>query len=240
MASPAQTEKATSPLIPTYGKNLKALCMTEFQSPLELQLGLGSFIPLWEQGVTLRWRLNQNSFAFYQQGEALMASVRTLITAGMTAWGDSAPVKYAEAATDETADFDVVMQNAPNCNSSGGCVLASAFFPDSGKHTMKIYPTMFQQSAEEQVETLVHEIGHTFGLRHYFADKESIPGVLFGADARFSIMNYNEESVLTDTDRSDLKVLYQAVWSGQLKSIKDIETGKDVPIQLFKPFHTMG
>ena len=98
---------------------------------------------------------------------------------------------------------------------------------------MEIYPTMFQLSAEEQVATLVHEIGHTFGLRHYFAQDEGIAAVLFGSDNRFSIMNYNAESVMTDTDRNDLKALYKSVWDGSLTKIRNL------PVRLFKPFHAV-
>jgi hypothetical protein len=46
-----------------------------------------------------------------------------------------------------------------------GCVLASAFFPDAGRHELVIYPRMFAQNRKEPVDTLIHEIGHTFKLR---------------------------------------------------------------------------
>ena len=53
--------------------------------------------------------------------------------------------------------------NAQERCSTSGCTLASAFFPDSGQHELKIYPTMFEQSLQEQIETLAHELGHVFG-----------------------------------------------------------------------------
>ena len=71
-------------------------------------------------------------------------------------------------------------------------MLASAFFPDAGRHPLTIYPRMFTQSRKEQVDTLIHEIGHTFGLRHFFAQvsESAWPSVVFGTHQAFSIMNY--------------------------------------------------
>ena len=94
---------------------------------------------------------------------------------------------------------------------------------------------MFSQSKKEQVDTMVHEIGHIFGLRHFFApDVETRwPSVIFGDHKPFSIMNYGALSELTDTDREDLVTLYQSVWRGQLTKING------TPIQLVRPFHTL-
>jgi hypothetical protein len=73
------------------------------------------------------------------------------------------------------------MRTGDNCTPSG-CVLASAFFPDSGRHQLVLYPKMFSQSKKEQIETLIHEIGHIFGLRHFFANvSETVwPSEIFG------------------------------------------------------------
>ena len=117
-----------------------------------------------------------------------------------------------------------------------GCVLASAYFPDSGRHKLTIYPTMFSQPRQEQVETLIHEIGHTFGLRHFFADvaETEFPSEIFGKHSKFSIMNYGSDSKLTADDKQDLKRLYQLVWSRDLTNING------TPIRFVKPFHAIG
>lgn len=80
---------------------------------------------------------------------------------------------------------------------------------------------------------MIHEIGHIFGLRHFFAPELETPwpSVIFGEHKPFSIMNYGENSELTDTDKNDLKKLYKSVWSGQLTNING------TPIRLFKPYH---
>jgi hypothetical protein len=115
-------------------------------------------------------------------------------------------------------------------------VLASAFFPDAGRHRLVLYPNMFEQPLEEQIETLVHEIGHIFGLRHFFAlvSETEWLAEIFGEHKKFSIMNYGSDSRLTTQDRIDLKRLYLQVWSGQLNEING------TPIRLVKPFHASG
>ena len=94
---------------------------------------------------------------------------------------------------------------------------------------------MFEQSRKEQVETFIHEIGHIFGLRHFFAaESESTwPSEVFGKHSKFSIMNYGADSVLTKKDKSDLRRLYDRVWSGALRGING------TPIVQVKPYHDL-
>ena len=98
--------------------------------------------------------------------------------------------------------------------------LASAFFPDSGRHELVIYPKLFTQSEKEQVDTLVHEIGHILGLRHFFANISETrwASEIFGTHKPLTIMNYGNQSELTDDDRADLTRLYQAVRAGSWRA----------------------
>ena len=93
---------------------------------------------------------------------------------------------------------------------------------------------MLRRSKQQQVNTLVHEIGHIFGLRHFFAklQETGAPSVVFGVDRAVSIMNYGAQSQLTTDDTADLKRLYQMVWNGELTKINRI------PIKLMKAFHS--
>ena len=143
--------------------------------------------------------------------------------------GDAAPVKFSQR--DDAWDFEVVMRSADECKPNG-CVLASAFFPDAGRHELTLYPKLFEQNHQEQLETLAHEIGHIFGLRHFFAalSESAWPSEIFGTHKHFSIMNYGDDSFMTDDDRGDLRRLYSAVWSGQLNAING------TPIKLVQPF----
>jgi hypothetical protein len=243
--SPAETAAKVKPLVHifTIGPNkTKVVCDTDTKghatpgghSVLEIVVDASEgFIPLWARNTTLRWRFNETSMLAFQNPATAKNGIRKMLGAALLAWGDAVPVKFAERT--DAWDFEIVMRKNANCDANG-CVLASAFFPDAGQHQLKLYPTLFSQSPAEQVETLVHEIGHAFGLRHFFA-KVSEGGAaseIFGVHNPFSIMNYGAQSVLTGDDRSDLKRLYHAAWAGQLTHINS------TPIKFVKPFHTVG
>ena len=202
------------------------------RSPLEIVVDASEgFIPLWTKDTTLRWRFRESTMKYFKSPGTAKAEIRKLLGEALLAWGDAAPVKFAERT--DVSDFEIVMKKNDDCDANG-CVLASAFFPDSGRHQLTIYPKMFTQVRQEQVETLIHEIGHVFGLRHFFAliSETSFPAQIFGTHKPFSIMNYGSQSVLTADDRNDLKRLYATAWSGDLTHING------TPIKLVKAFHT--
>ena len=186
-------------------------------------------VSLWAQDVVLRWRFNEQSMTYFDDPEAAKAGVKKLFGQGLNEWGDAAPVKFVE--DQDVWDFEIVMRSSDNCNSFG-CVLASAFFPDAGRHELVLYPEMFEQDHTERVETMAHEIGHIFGLRHFFAQvsETAWQSELFGTHSKFSIMNYGDDSFMTDDDRSDTKRLYELAWSGELTNINGTS------IKLVTPF----
>lgn len=203
-------------------------------SLLEIVLNASDgFIPLWAPNSTLRWRFEEASLKRYRHPDAVKLEVEKLIGEALIAWGNAVPVKFVQA--DDNWDFEIVVRDDDEC-SPQGCTLARAFFPDAGRHELVIFPKMFSQSREEQMETLAHELGHVFGLRHFFAlvKETAWPAVVFGEHSKFSIMNYGADSKLTDADRSDLKQLYAQVWSGQLTAINGTN------IRLVTPFHQSG
>lgn len=187
------------------------------------------FIPLWYAGSILRWRFQERSFALAPNPERSKDTVRRLLSDALLQWNPAAPVRFAY--NRDLWDFEIVLRNAENCTPSG-CVLASAFFPDAGRHKLTLYPTMFEQDPEEQVETLINEIGHVFGLRHFFANiKEGAwPSEIFGTHNPKSIMNYGSMSMLTEADLKDLRELYRLVWNGRLTHING------TPIRLMRPY----
>ena len=189
------------------------------------------FIPLWAQGSKLHWCFDNVSMQAFRDPAAARKAVRALFHEALEAWGSACPVAFVE--NNRIPDFKFVMRSKKRCNPSG-CVLASAFFPDGGRHELTLYPSLFEQPRSEQVETLVHEIGHIFGLRHFFANvsETAWPSVIYGTHNKFSIMNYGSASVLTDADRSDLQKLYAAVWDGQVSSLNG------TPIRLMRPYST--
>ncbi|TBD24999.1 matrixin family metalloprotease [Rhizobium ruizarguesonis] len=204
------------------------------RSPLEIVVDASEgFIPLWAPNMTLRWRFQERSFQVFEDPAAAKQAVTQLMAEAILLWGNAAPVKFSYR--DDAWDFEVVMRNADDCTNSG-CVLASAFFPDAGQHQVTIYPQMFSQDRAEQVETMAHEIGHVFGLRHFFAvlKETDWPSEIFGEHEKFSIMNYGDASKMTDADRDDLRELYEQAWAGTLKEING------TPIKFMSPFHASG
>jgi hypothetical protein len=202
------------------------------RSPFDIVVDASEgFIPLWAKNSTLRWRFQRRSLSIFANPETAAAGIRQLFGEALLAWGDAAPVKFAQR--DDAWDFEIVMKANDDC-SPNGCVLASAFFPDAGRHQLNIYPKMLTQSRKEQVDTLIHEIGHIFGLRHFFADvnERAWPSEVFGTHQAFTIMNYGSKSELTDVDKADLARLYQLAWSGQLSDING------TPIRFMRPFST--
>lgn len=200
------------------------------RSPLELVVDASEgFIPLWAEGTTLRWRFREPSLSIFVDPDMARAAIRELFAEALTAWGAAVPVRFSER--NDAWDFELAVAPQANCTING-CTLARAFFPDAGRHDLLIYPTMFQQSRAEMVETLAHELGHVFGLRHFFANitETAWPVEIFGAHHAVSIMNYGEDSQLTQNDRDDLKLLYELVWSGELEDING------TPIELMRPF----
>ena len=147
--------------------------------------------------------------------------------------GEAAPVKFKEA--EDAWDFEIAIRSDDQCSVSG-CTLARAFFPDGGRHDLAIFPKMFDQSRKEQVDTLIHETGHIFGLRHFFAEvhESKWPSEVFGTHKPFSIMNYGAMSELTDADKQDLTFLYQSAWSGDLTNVNG------TPLRLMTPYHASG
>lgn len=189
------------------------------------------FIPLWDEDVTLRWRFNEVSMQAFAEPEAAKTAIEALFYEAVDSWDIGCPVKFER---DEARyDFEIVMRSQARCNLNG-CVLASAFFPDGGQHEVVLYPTMFEQPREEQLETLVHEIGHIFGLRHFFAliSEQDWPAIIYGEHKKFSIMNYGADSKLTDADKADLRDLYDKVWS------REIVTLNGTRVELMRPFST--
>ena len=203
------------------------------KSPLEIVLEASDgFIPLWAKETTLHYRFRDSSFEQFEDPDLAKAAVLGLIGEAILEWGDAPPVKFKR--DDGLWDFEIVMRTEDDCN-NGGCVLASAFFPDSGRHQLVIYPMMLTQSKEEQVETMAHEIGHIFGLRHFFAkvEESNWPSEIFGVHDKFSIMNYGDDSSMSPHDKTDLKKLYTAVWAGELTEINE------TPIRVVQPFHAL-
>lgn len=78
----------------------------------------------------------------------------------------------------------------------------------------------------------MHELGHVFGLRHFFANEKEthIRSEIFGHHQPMTIMNYGKKKQLTRQDKHDLERLYRYAWDGDIGSIRGL------PIRFFKPY----
>ncbi|MCC6816782.1 MAG: matrixin family metalloprotease [Saprospiraceae bacterium] len=219
--------------------NNKVCCVTdskghaqpEGKNPTELRVDASDgFIPLWAKQVNLYWRFSKSFGSYFRNPIEAKSGIRKLLGEALLGWKDAVPVKFKE--NNDTWDFEIRM-HASDCDSSG-CVLASAFFPGPGRNYIHLYPTLFEQNYKEQVETIQHELGHVFGLRHFFANitESSWKSELFGSKSSFTIMNYGSKSILTAKDIRDLKKLYRLVWNGELTEING------TPIRTFSPYHS--
>ena len=229
--------EARAPFVHFYRKGV--MCTTNRRgyptprnrSPLELVVDTrNGYVPLWGPNVTLHWRFDDDSFETLEKPEKRKDHVREMLARGITLWGDACPVSFTERRDDW--DFEIRYSPVDDCDPNG-CTHARAFFPDMPRSNLLLYPILFDQSAKEQVETMAHELGHIFGLRHFFALlTETWPAEKFGAHSKFSIMNYDDlgaESRMTENDRSDLKALYKGAWDGSLTEINGTK------IRLFRP-----
>lgn len=195
--------------------------------PSELVLNATTgFIPLWDKNVTLNWRFNPASLKQFRNPDAVEDYVRKLLAEAISAWAPAIPVRFSES--QHAWDFEIVLCREDDTDLNGRATLASAFFPDGGQHQLTLYPKLFAHVRNEQLETLAHELGHMFGLRHFFAKvgENGFPSRVFGSHAKFSVMNSgpNEDSI------SDVVKLYTHAWSGAFTHING------TPIRLVRPY----
>jgi len=202
-----------------FGENKEIICQTDTpeRGTEKIVVGLGGVVPLWAAGTVLHWRFNERSMARFRDPENAKNYFRRLLSDAQRMWG-WVPVRFQESS--QLVDFEYGLTRGDDC-SNGGCVLASAFFPAATNQDLLIYPVLFNNSYDYQVNVMAHEIGHIFGLRHFFANISETweESEIFGEHNPFSIMNYGNKSVLTDADRGDLYRLYEAAWSGRLSHV---------------------
>jgi len=232
-----------------YGKNEEIVCLTEIHGPDSgpdrIVVGLGDRIPLWTPNSTLYWKFDDRSMHRFKYPDQAKNHFRELINGAMSMWGDAAPVKFSEAEPGSPLtdiDFFYGLTSGNDCNPNGGCVMASAFFPSQNIERLWIFPKLLETPMEYQFEVMAHELGHIFGLRHYFAqEKETqFPAVIFGEHSKFSIMNYGSDAVLTETDRRDLVLFYKGVWNRQITHIGDMPIDLVIPRSAISPSHKYG
>jgi hypothetical protein len=207
------------------GFSCKTECRARSRAEIESSLVIGATdgsINLWKENQILYWRFDEVSLRPFENSTKLKEIAQQTLFDAIGAWGDSSPVRFKE--NTDVYDFQVSIMTA-DLQQGNGLVAASSFFPGDGrKSKLRLYPTFFRSgdlTDKERLETLIHELGHIFGLRHFFSAENDplFSGGVFGANNKLTIMSYGANSELTSDDRKDLKNLYKAAWTGTLTNV---------------------
>ena len=102
------------------------------------------------------------------------------------------------------------MKRSGICIADAGDTLARGFFPNTEDlNTLFVYKRAFDtDTVNFQSNIFAHELGHILGLRHEFAPQEG-DTVLFGERNPSSVMSYRFPPVIQDTDKRNIRLLYQ-------------------------------
>jgi hypothetical protein len=207
-------------------KTANVCCITESslggKIVLDDQTGV---VPVWAQGQTLTWKYSVDA-AFDKISKS---KFEDWLKQALAAWGDSAPVQVEGPKDSDDTDFTVVLYN-DFFRYQGGYVLGQAFFPNTESKVFHIWPA--PEGVGNYVSTIEHELGHVFGLRHWFGMQEgNVVYFRFDENDPVSIMNYGRDSKLTAKDKKDLKAFYHAIWSGRNLHLTDVQFGTAVSVE---------
>lgn len=169
-----------------------------------IQVGFGALIPRWEASTALKWFLKAEGFP--SADEAKLAA--EIMNQAAQEWNDLSFGVSVSQTTDETAaNFNLIYEDNPP-NEPGA--LASAFFPLQAGGDVVIYETGMKNSREYPLKsTLLHELGHVFGLRHEFADKYPNGQLRFMEINKDSVMSYNGVVIIEETDKHGIRAFYE-------------------------------
>lgn len=200
-------------------------CITERFDPssvASILVGLFTEIPRWKYGSIINFAAYAGGYP--QPADAQFAALHLWEAAQQ--WNSyDLGVKFAWVGKLEDAAF--VLEYGGN----KGSVLASAFFPNSQPlNTLSVYQLALSTEHYRGMlkNILLHELGHTLGLRHEFAldpDRWEGGAVVYGSKNPNSVMSYNFPPQVQQSDITDTKNFYKAKLCIKSLTIKDYIPG---------------
>lgn len=178
--------------------------------PQALVVGEANLVTLWNDGSTINYTILANTFP----NETMRQTALTAFSEAAYNWTNAGFTKIKLVYTDRLEDskYTIRFQSTPSGNT-----VASTFKPNLDDVTdVNVYPLFYQLggSTQElfnrQVNTMQHEIGHIFGLRHEFAltGETNRPAIQIGDPNPLSIMSYNADRTIQPSDVATINVLY--------------------------------
>lgn len=169
--------------------------------PTELFVGFNGTIPLWKPGSTV----NLAVYALGWPSENHAYFVANQLAAAASVWNNTgANVKFGFTTNiDDAAYLAVYGGENPG-------VYAETVFPNSNELSgIWVYSLSFSTSAINYlVNILTHELGHTLGLRHEFAQQEGFGEVQWGPKNPNSVMAYVFPPTVQTSDIESIVALY--------------------------------
>lgn len=181
-------------------------CVTQPQvsgGPAENFVGWNGSVDIWENNSTINWTALSDTFP----NQSWYADALCRLLDATQDWMNVLPnVKFQYVSKAEDAAF------ALRYGGEGGSTIARAFFPNAEDlNALLVYDIAFTPERLPRLRnTLQHEVGHILGLRHEFAleGETSSPVVLFGERNSLSIMSYDANRSIQDSDKFAVRTLY--------------------------------
>ncbi|RGP78860.1 matrix metallo ase-11 [Fusarium longipes] len=168
-------------------------------------LGMDSIIPRWKTPTTLKWYLMADRFPSAEEAEI---AARALNEAADEWHNVDFGVTILQTTNMHEANFNLVYRKNSRSDPD---TLGRGFFPNIGDSDIIVFSYAMQPTERYRLKNVfLHELGHVFGLRHEFAiAEEGLGAKQFMMKNPLSVMDYNDQPMVQDSDRQGLRAFYK-------------------------------